>query len=238
MNKRVIDLTAEELERVATAAWNAAAAEALGKGLSVTGSHDGRLFRYFPDRRIENLGPVTPAGGVPVARDSQQVAGASAEGVVTPSLPSAPTLPGSVVADIQASFRDIAEKSLSQARENYEKMKSAAQEASSILEDAYETASKSATDYNQKVIEMARENANSTFDFAVELLRARTFSEVVELTAAHAQRQFETLAEQSKELAVLAQKVAIEAAGSIDAGTTDVRTTEHRAVSQKAATKN
>ena len=131
-----------------------------------------------------------------------------------------PPFPGSVFAGAEApaAFRDMAEKSLSQAKDNYEKMKSAAEEATSVLEDTYATASKGAADYGLKVLELARENSNAAFDFATELLGAKTFSEVVELSTAHARKQFETLSEQGKELASLAQKVATEAAEPIKEG--------------------
>ncbi len=129
----------------------------------------------------------------------------------------APVFPG---AEAPAAFRDIAEKSLSQAKTNYEKMKSAAEEATSVLEDTYATASKGATDYSLKVIELARENSNAAFDFAAELFAAKTFSEVIELSTAHARKQFETLSEQSKELASLVQKVATEAVEPLKDGMT------------------
>src|SRR5215470_15231438 len=58
--------------------------------------------------------------------------------------------------EVPAAFRDIAEKSVSQAKENYEKMKAAAEEATDVLEETYSTASKGATDYGLKVIETAR----------------------------------------------------------------------------------
>ena len=121
-------------------------------------------------------------------------------------------------AEAPAAFRDMAEKSLSQAKDNYEKIKSAAEEATSLLEGTYASATKGATDYTLRVIELVRENSNATFDFAAELLGAKTFSEVVELSTAHARKQFETLTEQSKELASLAQKVATEAAEPIKEG--------------------
>jgi hypothetical protein len=60
MTKRVVDLTAEELRRLAGQAWSTAAEEALASGLPVTGSRDGRRFRYHPDGRVEDLGPVAP----------------------------------------------------------------------------------------------------------------------------------------------------------------------------------
>ena len=119
-----------------------------------------------------------------------------------------------------AAFRDMAEKSLSQAKDSYEKIKSAAEEATGVLEDTYATASKGAADYTLKMLEMARVNTNATFDFAVELLGAKTFSEFVELSSAHARKQFEAMSEQTKELASLAQKVATEAAEPIKEGIT------------------
>jgi phasin len=119
-----------------------------------------------------------------------------------------------------AALRDMAEKSLSQAKDNYEKIKSAAEEATGVLEDTYATASKGAADYTLKLIEMTRENANSTFDFAVELLGAKSFSEFIELSSAHARKQFEAMSEQTKELATLAQKVATEAAEPLKEGIT------------------
>ena len=126
--------------------------------------------------------------------------------------------PGFPGVEAPAAFRDMAEKSLSHAKDSYEKMKSAAEEATGVMESTYATATKGAADYSLKVIEMARENANATFDFAAGLLGAKTFSEVIELSTTHARKQFETLGEQSKELATLAQKVATEAAEPIKEG--------------------
>jgi phasin len=120
--------------------------------------------------------------------------------------------------EVPAAFRDIAEKSVSQAKENYEKMKAAAEEATDVLEETYSTASKGAADYGLKVIETARSNANAAFDFASELLGVKSVSEVVELSTAHARKQFETLSTQTKELTSLAQKIATETAEPIKEG--------------------
>ncbi len=114
--------------------------------------------------------------------------------------------------EIPAAFREFAEKGVSQAKENYEKMKTAAEEATGLLEGTYATASKGASEYGAKVIEAARANTNATFDFATELMNVKTFSDFVELSTAHARKQFETLTAQSKELAALAQKVTTETA--------------------------
>jgi hypothetical protein len=71
MGKRVVDLTAEELEKLAAEAWSTAGREALAQGLSVTGSHDGRRYRYHPDGRIEDLGPVAPLPAEDANQDSK-----------------------------------------------------------------------------------------------------------------------------------------------------------------------
>ena len=114
--------------------------------------------------------------------------------------------------EIPAAFREIAEKSVSQAKENYEKMKSAAEEATDLLEDTYATATKGVSDYGLKVIEAARENTNAAFDYATQLMTVKSLSEVVELSTAHSRKQFETLTAQSKDLAAIAQKVASDTA--------------------------
>jgi phasin len=120
--------------------------------------------------------------------------------------------------EMPAAFREMAERGVAQAKESYEKMKAAAEEATDVLETTYSTATKGASEYGLKVIEVARANTNAAFDFAGELLAAKTLSEVVELTSAHARRQFETLTQQSKELSALAQKVATDAAEPIKSG--------------------
>jgi phasin len=131
-----------------------------------------------------------------------------------------PPFSGSVFPGIEspAALRDMAEKSLSSAKDHYEKMRSAAEEATGVLEETYASATKGASNYSLKVLEVARTNTNAAFDFASELFGARSLSEVVELSTAHARRQFETAAAQTKELAALAQKVAAEASEPIKDG--------------------
>jgi phasin len=120
--------------------------------------------------------------------------------------------------EMPAAFREFAERGVAQAKDTYEKMKAVAEEATDVLETTYSTATKGASDYGLKVIEAARVNTNAAFDFAGELITAKTFSEVIELSSAHARKQFETFAHQSKELSTLAQKVATETAEPIKNG--------------------
>src|ERR1700734_202312 len=120
--------------------------------------------------------------------------------------------------EMPAAFREFAERGVAQAKDTYEKMKAAAEEATDVLETTYSTASKGASDYGLKMIETARVNTNAAFDYAGELLAAKTLSEVVELSSAHARKKFEALTAQTKELGALAQKVATETAEPIKSG--------------------
>jgi phasin len=97
-------------------------------------------------------------------------------------------------------------------RESVSQMKSAAEEATDVLEDTYAAATKGASDYGLKVIEAARANTNAAFDFASQLMTVKSLSEMVELSTAHTRKQFEALTAQSKELAAIAQKVATDSA--------------------------
>jgi phasin len=120
--------------------------------------------------------------------------------------------------EMPAAFRELAERGVAQAKDTYEKMKAAAEEATDVLETTYSTASKGASDYGLKMIEAARVNTNAAFDFAGELMAAKTLSEIVELSSTHARKQFEALTQQTKELNALAQKVATDTAEPIKSG--------------------
>src|SRR5262249_52403859 len=63
--------------------------------------------------------------------------------------------------EVPAAFREFAEKSVSQAKDNWEKMKAATEEATDLLEDSYATATRGAADYGLKMIEAARANTNA-----------------------------------------------------------------------------
>jgi phasin len=110
--------------------------------------------------------------------------------------------------EIPAAFRELTEKSVSQCKDGWEKMKAASEEATDLIEDSYATATRGCADYGLKMIEAARANANAQFDYASRLLGVKSLSEMVELSTSHMRSQFEALTAQSRELTTLAQKVA------------------------------
>jgi phasin len=114
--------------------------------------------------------------------------------------------------EMPEAFREMAEKGVAQAKENYEMIQAAAEEATDLLKSAYTTAANGTTDYNRKVIEIARTNAHAAFEYAYELLGVKSPSEFIELSTAHARKQFEAMTAQTKELTELARKVTTEIA--------------------------
>jgi phasin len=108
-------------------------------------------------------------------------------------------------------FRGMAEKGVEQAKHNYARLRTAAEEATDLVEDTYLSATRGMTEFNLKAIEALRANVNSNFDYARELFAAKSLSEVVELSATHWREQFEALAGQAKEFSQLAQKVSADA---------------------------
>ena len=80
----------------------------------------------------------------------------------------------------------MAEKGVVQAKDNYEKIQAAAEEATDLLKSTYATAAKGTADYNRKVIEIAGTNAHAALDYAYELLGVKSPSEFIELSTAHA----------------------------------------------------
>jgi hypothetical protein len=68
------------------------------------------------------------------------------------------------------------------------------------------TATRSATGFNLQLLEMARSNANSAFDFAHQLMGMQSPSEFMAVSVAHARKQFESFNEQARQLATLAQE--------------------------------
>jgi phasin len=112
-------------------------------------------------------------------------------------------------------FGGIAEQNAKRAKEHYEKLQAASGEIADILKEAYSTNTKGAADYGAKVIEISSANATSAFDFLTLLMGTKSLSEVVQLSATHSRKNYETTSAQSKELWELARKVATETAEPI-----------------------
>ena len=122
--------------------------------------------------------------------------------------------------DATQAFRATAEKGTAQAKEAFEKVSAATAEATDLIKNSFSTAVKGAQDYNAKVIEFVQTNTKATVDFVQKLSGVKSPSEFIELSTDHSRTQFETLTEQTKELAALAQKVTLANVEPLKAGVT------------------
>jgi len=112
----------------------------------------------------------------------------------------------------------MTDKGVAHARDTYAKAKAASEEAADLLESTYTTVTKGTTDYNLKLIEIARINTRAAFDYAHELLGVKSSSQFIELSTVHMRKQFDLITAQNKELCALAQEVATEALAPIKTG--------------------
>ena len=119
--------------------------------------------------------------------------------------------------EVPEQVRAFAEKGVSQARDNYARFKDVAETNNSTMEAVFSNASKGASEYSAKMMEIIKANTSASLDFAQELVGVKTPSEALELWTNHAKKQFEAFSGWSKELTELSQKVASETVEPIKA---------------------
>ena len=154
------------------------------------------------------------------------VAPAAVESVVDATVDAAAAAPAPVEAvdaareqidTVREMVRQSSEAALEQSRALYERMKQAAEEATGSLETAYGAANKGVAEINLKAIETLKANTDAAFEFARALGEVKSFSELLALQSEHARKGYETLAEQARTFAGLAQKVAADSVGPLNA---------------------
>ena len=111
----------------------------------------------------------------------------------------------------------MAEKSVAQTREIYNRSKDALDASIATFERSFDGAGQSATAFNRKIIAIAQRNVSSVFDLAKSLAGAKKLTDIVELQAAHWQKQFDALTAQAEEVRALSTKVMADAAAPIKA---------------------
>jgi phasin len=120
--------------------------------------------------------------------------------------------------DAPRAFSEMAEKSVMQTQEAYKKMSAASTETADLIKTSSATALKGLQDYNNKFLEFAHTNSNAAFGFVQKLHDVESPSEFMELSTEHARTQTQTLTEQTKVLAELAQKIALAGAKPLQEG--------------------
>ena len=116
------------------------------------------------------------------------------------------------ITSMQEKVRETTEKSIEQARAQYEAVKDAAEKATGKIEESVNAAKAGAIDFNLKALELVRKNANASFDHFEALMGVKNVQDFVTLNTEFAKKQAELVAAQVKELTALGQKVVTEAA--------------------------
>ena len=83
--------------------------------------------------------------------------------------------------EVPEQMRAFAEKGVSQARDSYAKFKDAAETHNGTIEAVFTTASKGASEYSAKLMEIMKANTTATLDFAQELFGVKSPTEAMEL---------------------------------------------------------
>jgi phasin len=108
-------------------------------------------------------------------------------------------------------FRSFTEQGLNQTREAYARMKSAAEEATDVLEDSLETARESMREVQFKAIDMAKSNSDASFELMRKLLATTSVADAMQLQTTFARERFEAMVDYSKDVQATVTKAGSEA---------------------------
>ena len=118
---------------------------------------------------------------------------------------------------IPEGVRALAESTVDQTREAYDRSKDALEASITTFERSFDAAGWGAAAFNHKIIDIAQRNLNSCFDLANSLAGAKNLAEIVELQAAYWRKQFSALTAQAEEVQALSTMVTAAAAEPIKA---------------------
>jgi phasin len=118
-------------------------------------------------------------------------------------------------AAVPEGVRVLAEKSVAQTREAYDRSLDAFDASLTTFERSFEAAGQGAAAFNRKIVVIARRNVDASFNLATSLAGAKNLTDIVQLQAAFWRKQFATLTDQAEELRALSTKVTADAAEPI-----------------------
>jgi phasin len=105
--------------------------------------------------------------------------------------------------EIPASVRDLASKSVEQAREAYNRYLEAARQAHDVVSRSTDVLASGAREINEKAVKYTEANLQASFDLAQRLCNARDLKEALDIQNQFARRQMEAYAQQAQEISRL-----------------------------------
>lgn len=113
--------------------------------------------------------------------------------------------------EIPPQVREMAEKSVDQAKKAFDTFVQQAQKTVTTMESQAATMQSSAKDLNTKAMTFAEANIAASFSFAQKLVRAKDFNQIAALQQEFLQSQMKALSEQAKEIGTVTTKIVTEA---------------------------
>ena len=113
--------------------------------------------------------------------------------------------------EIPKDMRAMAEASLNQARQAFEKFLTGAQATAGTIEERGASVRAGAKDISGKAIAYAEKNVQASLNYAESLLKAKDLTEVMRLHAEYVQAQMRALAEQASEMGQAVSRAAMDA---------------------------
>jgi phasin len=110
--------------------------------------------------------------------------------------------------EIPPHMREMAEKSVEQAKQAFDSFIAVAQHAVTTAENQAVNARAGAKDVSEAAMQFAERNIASSFDFAQKLLRARDAQEVMGLHSEYVKNQITVMTDQAKDLSRRAASMA------------------------------
>jgi hypothetical protein len=114
---------------------------------------------------------------------------------------------------VPAAVRAAAQASVSQAKEAFARMKSATEAATGIFSETLEAIQLDGVSMTLKAIEVAKANADASFDFLAAYIGAKTIADGIKVQNAYARKQFDVFGVHLKDLEDAPQKAALDIAG-------------------------
>jgi phasin len=114
---------------------------------------------------------------------------------------------------IPEQMRDVADRSVQEAKKAVEQFLDASQKAVANAEGSVRSLQEGAADINRQAMAFVEENMAASFDLAQRLVRARTVEEIASIQQEFMGRQMAKFAEQGKQLGDMAGRATANAAG-------------------------
>ena len=115
--------------------------------------------------------------------------------------------------DIPDQMRDMADKSVTQAKKALEQYLEATQKAVAKAEGSAKSVQQGTAEVNRQALAFLEENVSASFDLAQRLVQARTMEEIAALQKEFFTKQMANLTEQGKSLGSMVGRMGAEAAG-------------------------